>query len=67
MVIIYNNARFSVDGPYYIKETVNESSFLVDWSALTSLLNKSYGTITTVNNLVVVRCNNIKNNHMKKR
>ena len=49
MVIIYNNARFSVDGPYYIKETVNESSFLVDWSALTSLLNKSYGTITTVN------------------
>ncbi len=67
MVIINDNKRFIVDGPYYIKNTVNENSFLVDWDALISLLNKSYGTITTINNMVVTRCNNIKNNYMEKR
>lgn len=67
MVIINDNKRFIVDGPYYIKNTVNENSFLVDWNALISLLNKSYGTITTTNNMVVTKCNNIKNNYMEKR
>ena len=67
MVIINDNERFTVDGPYYIKNTANENSFLVDWNALISLLNKSYGTITTTNNMVVTKCNNIKNNYMKKR
>lgn len=67
MVIINDNKRFIVDGPYYIKNAANENSFLVDWSALISLLNKSYGTITTTNNMVVTRCNNIKNNYMEKR
>ena len=67
MVIINDNSIFKVDGPYYIKNTANENSFLVDWNALISLLNKSYGTITTTNNMVVLRCNNIKNNYMEKR
>ena len=67
MVIINGNERFTVDGPYYIKNTVNETSFLIDWHALISLLDKSYGTITTTNNMVVTRCNNIKNNYMEKR
>lgn len=67
MVIINDNKRFIVDGPYYIKNAANENSFLVDWNALISLLNKSYGTITTTNNMVVTRCNNIKNNYMEKR
>ena len=67
MVIINDNERFTVDGPYYIKNTANENSFLVDWNALISLLNKSYGTITTTNNMVVARCNNIKNSYMEKR
>lgn len=67
MVIIDDNARFTVDGPYYIKDTSNENSFLMEWDALISLLNKSYGTITTTNNMVVTRCNNIKNNYMEKR
>lgn len=67
MVIINDNKRFIVDGPYYIKNTTNENSFLVDWNALISLLNKSYGTITTTNSMVVTRCNNIKNNYMEKR
>lgn len=67
MVIINDNERLTVDGPYYIKTTANENSFLVDWNALTSLLNKSYGTITTTNSMVVTRCNNIKNNYMEKR
>lgn len=67
MVIINDNKRFIVDGPYYIKSTVNENSFLVDWNDLISLLNKSYGTITTTNNMVVTKCNNIKNNYMEKR
>lgn len=67
MVIINDNERFIVDGPYYIKNTTNENSFLVDWDALISLLNKSYGTITTTNSMVVTRCNNIKNNYMEKR
>lgn len=67
MVIINDNARFTVEGPYYIKDTADENSFLVDWNALISLLNKSYGTITTTNSLVVTRCNNIKNNYMEKR
>lgn len=67
MVIISDNKRFIVNGPYYIKNTTNENSFLVDWTALISLLNKSYGTVTTTNNMVVTRCNNIKNNYMEKR
>lgn len=66
MVIIDNNARFTVDGPYYIKDISQMDSFSTDWNALISLLNKSYGTITTTNNMVVTRCNNIKNNYMKK-
>lgn len=65
MVIIDDNVRFTVDGPYYIKDNANKDSFLIDWNALISLLDKSYGTITTTNNMVVTRCNNIKNNYMK--
>lgn len=67
IVIIDNNARFTVDGPYYIKDITDEDSFSIDWNALISLLDKSYGTITTTNNMVVTRCNNIKNYYMKKR
>lgn len=67
MVINNNNSSFTVDGPYYIKDTSNENTFLVEWDALISLLNKSYGTITTTNNLVVARCNNIKKSYMEKR
>ena len=66
MVIINYNGRLSVDGPYYIKNTAYKDTFLVDWNALISLLDKSYGTITTINNMVVTRCNNIKNNYMEK-
>lgn len=67
MVIIDDNTRFTVDGPYYIKDTPYKDSFSVDWEALISLLNKSYGTITTTNNMVVTKCNNIKKNYMEKR
>lgn len=66
MVIIDDNARFTVDGPYYIKNNADKDSFSIDWNALISLLDRSYGTITTTNNLVVTRCNNIKNTYMKK-
>lgn len=66
MVIIDDNVRSQVDGPYYIKDNVDKDSFSIDWNALISLLNKSYGTITTTNNMVVTRCNNIKNSYMKK-
>jgi len=67
MVIIDDNPRFTVDGPYYIKDTADRDTFLVEWAALISLLDKSYGTITTTNNSVVTRCNNIKNSYMEKR
>ena len=67
MVIINDNARFTVDGPYYIKDNADKDSFLTDWNALISLLDKSYGTITTTNNMVVTKCNNIKNHYMEKR
>lgn len=67
MVIIDDNARFTVDGPYYIKDIADRDSFSTDWNALISLLDKSYGTITTTNNMVVTKCNNIKNNYMEKR
>lgn len=67
MVIINDNERFTIDGPYYIKNITDETSFSIDWNALISLLNKSYGTITTTNNMVVTRCNNIKKNYMEKR
>ena len=67
MVIIDDNARFTVNGPYYIKDNADKDSFLIDWNSIISLLNKSYGTITTTNNMVVTRCNNIKNNYMEKR
>lgn len=67
MVIIDDNTRFTVDGPYYIKDNADKDSFSIDWNALISLLDKSYGTITTTNSMVVTRCNNIKNNYMEKR
>lgn len=67
MIIIDDNAKFTIDGPYYIKDTSNKNTFLVEWDALTSLLNKSYGTITTTNSVIVTRCNNIKNTYMEKR
>lgn len=66
MVIIDGNNRFTVDGPYYIKNNVDYDSFSIDWNALISLLDKSYGTITTNNNMIVTRCNNIKNSYMQK-
>lgn len=67
MVIIDDNQRFTVDGPYYIKTTAHMGSFSMDWDDLISLLDKSYGTITTTNSMVVTRCNNIKNRYMEKR
>ena len=67
MVIIDDNTRFTVDGPYYIKDTAYRNSFSVEWDALILLLDKSYGTITTTNNMVVTKCNSIKNNYMEKR
>lgn len=67
MVIIDDNTRFTVDGPYYIKDNANKDSFSIGWNDLISLLNKSYGTITTTNGMVVTKCNNIKNNYMEKR
>lgn len=66
MVIIDYTVRFRVDGPYYIKDNVDRDSFSIDWNALISLLDKPYGTITTNNNMIVTRCNNIKNNYMQK-
>lgn len=67
MIIIDDNARFTVDGPYYIKDNADKDSFLTNWNALITLLNKSYGTITATNSIVVTRCNNIKTNYMEKR
>lgn len=66
ITLIDDNRRFTVDGPYYIKNNVDKASFSTDWNDLISLLNKSYGTITTNNNMVVTKCNNIKNNYMAK-
>lgn len=62
MVIINDN----VDGPYYIKNNADMDSFLIDWNDLISLLNKSYGTITTTSFEVVVKCNKIKTKYMVK-
>lgn len=67
MVIIDSNSKFTVDGPYYIKDTAYKNTFLVDWEALILSLDKSYGTITTTNDVIVTKCNNIKNNYMEKR
>lgn len=67
IAIIDYNARFRVDGPYYVKDNIDMDSFSTDWNALRSLLDKPYGTITTNNNMIVVKCNNIKNNYMEKR
>lgn len=50
-----------------IKDNADKDSFSIGWNNLISLLNKSYGTITTTNNMVVTKCNNIKNNYMEKR
>ena len=67
MVIIDDNAKFTVDGPYYLTSNFDKDSFSTDWNAITSLLNRSYGTITTTNAMVMLKCNNIKNTYMKKR
>lgn len=67
MIVIDDNARFTVEGPYYIKNNADKDSFLIDWNNLIVFLNKSYGTITATNSMVVTKCNNIKNNYMEKR
>ena len=67
MITIDDNSRFTVEGPYYIKDNADKDSFSIDWNALTSFLNKSYGTITTTNSMVVTKCKNIINNYMEKR
>lgn len=67
ILIIDNNVKFKVDGPYYIKDNIDKDSLSIDWNALISLLDKSYGTITTSNNMVVTRCNNFIHNYMEKR
>ena len=66
IIIIDNDLRSIVEGPYYLKNNVDKNSFSIDWNAVTSLVDKSYGTITTTNNVVVTRCNNIKTNYMEK-
>ena len=67
MIIIDTNAGFKVDGPYYIKNNIDTDTFSIDWNALISLLDRSYGTVTTTNNMVITRCNNIKTSYMEKR
>lgn len=67
MMITDGNGKFTLDGPYYIKNNVDKDSFPIDWNALISLLDKSYGTITTDNRTIVISCNNIKNTYMEKR
>lgn len=62
-----DNARFTIDGPYYIKDNADKDSFLIDWNSIMSLMDKPYGTIITNNIMVVTRCNNIKNAYMTKR
>lgn len=66
IVITDNDLKSTVDGPYYIKNNIDKDSFSIDWNALISLLDKPYGTITTTDTLVVIKCNNIKNNYMEK-
>lgn len=67
MIIVDTDTRSESDGPYYIKNNVDKDMLSIDWNALISLLDRSYGTITTSNNLVVTRSNNIKNTYMEKR
>lgn len=66
MVIADNTTKLGLDGPYYLKDNIDTDSFSLDWSALISVLDKSYGTVTTTNIMAVTRCNNIKNTYMKK-
>lgn len=66
MVIVDGYTRFTLDGPYYIKNNTNMKSLSTDWDALISLVKKSYGTIITNNNMVVTKCNNIKTTYMEK-
>ena len=67
MVIIDNNTKLTIDGPYYIKDISYKDSFSIDWNALISLFDKSYGTITTTSIMAITRCNDIKNYYMEKR
>lgn len=67
IITIDKDMRSQVDGPYYIKSNINKNTLLTDWNSLISLLDKSYGTITTTNSMVVTKCNNIKTNYMEKR
>lgn len=67
MFVSDTGAKSIVDGPYYIKGDIDNNSFSTDWNALISLLDKSYGTITTSDKLVVTGCLNIKGSYMEKR
>lgn len=65
LMVIIDGARLTVDGPYYIKNNSDKDTFPIEWNGLVSLLNKSYGTVTATNAMVVTRCNNIKHNYME--
>ena len=67
MVIIDDNTRFTVDGPYYIKTNDYRNTFSVEWDALILSLDKSYGTVTTTDATIVTKCNSIKDDFMEKR
>lgn len=65
-VIINDNARYTVDGIYNIKDNINCEDFHNAWTNALNLIGKDNGTITSTNGRIVTKLNIIKTTYMAK-
>lgn len=65
-VIINNNARYTVDGIYNIKDNIDCEDFHNAWTNALNFIGKDNGTITGTNTMIITRLNTIKTTYMAK-
>lgn len=65
-VIINDNARYTVDGIYNIKNNIDCEDFHNAWTNTLNIIGKDNGTITSTNSMIITRLNTIKTTYMAK-
>lgn len=65
-VIINNNARYTVDGIYNIKDNIDCKDFHNAWTNALNLIGKDNGTIAGTNSIITTRLNTIITTYMAK-
>lgn len=64
--IINDNAKYTVDGIYNIKDNIDCKDFHNAWADALNIIGKDNGTITSDNTMIIVKLNNIKTTYMAK-